>query len=184
SPPEPRRDSRRPVTGSPSGRRLRSGWGRTWTGSELCRRRRHPEFRRLTASILGSSRLQPRMKPKVVSPRSVAGAARSQACATGVNASSELSPIELLALALRLLPLGDRHPALPGRAGVLGFGADEPVVAVLLHDVRAPPGHAADREDRGPEIGGDPEERVGRRRVVVDAHHVHLRRGRGRYLGT
>ena len=55
---------------------------------------------------------------------------------------------------------------------------------MLLHDVRAPPGHAADREDRGPEVGGDPEERVRRRRVVVDVHHVDLCRGRGRHLGT
>src|SRR5438477_13204510 len=100
------------------------------------------------------------MRPKVVSPPSVRSAARHIACAPAANASSELSPFELLALCL--LPLGDRYPTLPGRAGVLGFGADEPVVAVLLHDVRAPPGHAADREDRGPKVDGDPEERVGR----------------------
>src|SRR5688572_29358280 len=53
------------------------------------------------------------------------------------------------------LALRERHPALPARPGVLGFGANEPVVAVLLHDVRAPAGHPAHGEDGRSEVGGN-----------------------------
>src|SRR2546423_4949181 len=80
--------------------------------------------------------------------------------------------------------LRDRDPALTGGSGVLGLGTDEPIVAVLLHDVGAPAGHSADGEDRRSEIRGDPEEGVGRRRVVVHIYDVDLRRRGSRHLGA
>src|SRR5206468_8671893 len=81
-----------------------------------------------------------------------------------------------------LLARRGRHPALPGWPGVLGLRTDQPVVAVLLHDVRAPPGDPADGEDRGPEVRRDPEKGVRRGRVVVDVHDIHLCRSRGRHF--
>src|SRR2546426_12769439 len=68
------------------------------------------------------------------------------------------------------LTLGERHPALSRGPGVLGLRADEAVVTVLLHDVRAPPGHAADGEDRRAQVGRDPEVGVGRGGEEVDVH--------------
>ena len=53
-------------------------------------------------------------------------------------------------------------------AGVVGAGADEAVVRVLLERVRAPAGDAAHREDRRAEIGRDPERVVDDRREEVD----------------
>src|ERR1700753_2039099 len=54
------------------------------------------------------------------------------------------------------------------RSGVLGARPDEPVVVMLLDDVRATAGDAADSEDRREEIDVDAERRVGGRGVKVD----------------
>src|SRR5579859_8026787 len=93
--------------------------------------------------------------------------------------SSSIATIWSAPFSASALAFGERDPFLSGRAGVLGLGANEPVMGVLLDHVRAPTGHPADGEDRRAEVGGNPEERVRRRGVVVDVHDVHLLGRRG-----
>src|SRR5207244_12478436 len=53
-------------------------------------------------------------------------------------------------------------------AGVFRARTDQSVVGVLLHHVRDPPGHPADREDRRELIRRDPHRLVRRARVEID----------------
>src|SRR5881409_2040185 len=59
----------------------------------------------------------------------------------------------------------DRNVRGVGRAGVFRARPDQPVVGVLLHDVRGPPGDAADREDRRELVRRDPHRIVRSARV-------------------
>ena len=54
------------------------------------------------------------------------------------------------------------------RADVLGPRPNQPVVRVLLEDVRGPAGDAAHRENRREQVDRDPERVVGGRRVEID----------------
>src|SRR6266571_4540201 len=67
-----------------------------------------------------------------------------------------------------LSALVDRHPLARAGADVLGVGADQAVVGVLLADVGGPAGHAGGGEQRGVEVGRDPHRRVHAGRVEVD----------------
>src|SRR2546430_763980 len=62
----------------------------------------------------------------------------------------------------------DRDVCGVGGAGVFRARTDQSVVGVLLHHVRDPPGHPADREDRRELIRRDPHRLVRRARVEID----------------
>src|SRR4051812_34212782 len=67
------------------------------------------------------------------------------------------------------LTLLERHETLGiVRTRIVGARPDQPVVRVLLEDVRGPPRHAADSENRRVEIDRDAQGVVHRRRVEVD----------------
>src|SRR6266545_4083603 len=65
------------------------------------------------------------------------------------------------------LALGERDVLLVRQARVVGARPDQPVIAVLLQDVRRPAGDAAHGEDRRELVRGDAHRRVGRARVEI-----------------
>ena len=79
-------------------------------------------------------------------------------------------PSPALTLRLGAYPLGaiGTHFCPTGCARVLRARPDQPVVAVLLQNVRRPAGHAADRENRREQIDRNAQRIVRRRRVEID----------------
>src|SRR5947199_2569858 len=68
----------------------------------------------------------------------------------------------------------DRGGRRVGGAGGFRARTNQPVVGVLLHHVRGPPGHPADREDRRELVRRDPHRLVRRAPVDIDARRHHL----------
>src|SRR2546425_10491632 len=67
------------------------------------------------------------------------------------------------------------HEGAPARPDVVAAGPDQPVVLVLLDDVRRPARDPARRDDRRKQVDRDPERVEERRRVEVDVRDERLR---------
>src|SRR6266850_7659516 len=68
-----------------------------------------------------------------------------------------------------------RNERAPARPDVVAARPDQPVVLVLLDDVRRPARDAPGRDDRGEQVDRDPERVEERRRVEVDVRDELLR---------